>query len=127
MNSRNFLGMRKGAIRPLRIGNTKLLHFDNTLGQKTTDTTKEALRTSKHSATVLGEKATDLCPLANYIIRQTIKTVCRWKWSKKNRDMIQKNEWIDWKSWSGKFHNLGKTFYVKLDASVIRKAKNEHE
>lgn len=38
-----------------------------------------------------------------------------------------RNEWVDWKSGSGKLTNPGKTFYLKLTASVIREVENQRD
>ena len=48
-------------------------------------------------------------------------------WDKKKLEMITKNESIDWRSGSGNLTNLGKTFYLKLSAAVIREVENEKD
>ena len=92
-----------------------------------TATAIEALQKSSTSLKFLPQNATNLCQPADSFIIQKIKTVWPRMWDKKKLEMITKNEWIDWRSGSGKLTNPGKTFYLKLSAAVIRDVENEKD
>eukprot|EP00171_Calliarthron_tuberculosum_P002297 IDg2297t1 len=108
-------------------GKQRVLFLDNALWHKKTDIAKEGLGKSKTKLEFLPKNTTDLCQPADSFIIQKIKMVWRRKWDEKRLEMIQNNEWVDWKNGSGKLPNPGKTFYLKLAASVIKEVQNSRD
>ena len=117
----------KSIMAPLPGGKERVLFVDNASGHKMTATAIEALQKSSTSLKFLPKNSTDHCQPADSFIIQKINTVWRRMWDKKKLEMITKNEWIDWRSGSGKLTNPGKTFYLKLSAAVIREVENEKD
>lgn len=117
----------KRVMKPLQDGRQRVLYVDNASGHKLTAEAKDALNASNTVLRFLPKNATDLCQPADSFIIQKIKTVWRRRWDEKRLDMIKKDEWVDWKSGSGKLPNPGKKFYLKLAADVIREVENERD
>lgn len=117
----------KRVMSPLPDGRERVLYVDNASGHKLTADAQEALRLSNTVLRFLPKNATDLCQPADSFIIQKIKAVWRRRWDEKRLDMIKKNEWVDWKTGSGKLPNPGKTFYLKLAADVMREVGNARD
>lgn len=89
-------------------------------GHEMTDSVKNALKESNTVLRYLPKNATELCQPADSFVIQKIKTAWRAKWDKRRMESVEKAEWTNWKSGSGKLPNPGKPFFLKLAAEVIR-------
>lgn len=116
MNSRVFaewLG-EKRKLRALEGGKRRVIYIENASGLKLMDATKDKFKWSSIEIRFLPKNATDLFQPADSFSVKKIKTVWRRKWDEKRFNMIEKEEWVDWKEGSRKISNPGENVICNL-------------
>lgn len=111
-------------IRPLSNGRERSLYVDNCSGHNDTPQLREAAEKIRTVIKYFPPNATHLIQPCDSFVIQKIKQ--RWSshWETFKMDMIRAGKWKDG---SGRLHNPGKTFFLKLAAKCVREVNLQRD